>query len=122
MWDQVNASGKEYGMRMNSKKTKIMKKTRNNPTKFEIKIDGNDIEQVSRFVYRGQLLTEDGKSEKDIKRRISISRDVFNKMRKLLCNRDTGDMGLITRKRILRCYVLTTLLYGAETWTFTKGC
>ena len=54
---------------MNSKKTKIMNITRNNPTKFEIKIDGNDIEQVSSFVYLGQLLTEDGKSEKDIIRR-----------------------------------------------------
>ena len=38
-------------------------------------------------------------------------------MRNVLCNRD---IGLITRKRILRCYVWTTLLYGAETWTLTK--
>ena len=46
--DQVNTSGKEYGMRMNSKKTKIMNITRNNPTKFEIKVDGNDIEHRER--------------------------------------------------------------------------
>ena len=32
--DQVNTSGKEYGMRMNSKKTKIMNITRNKPTEF----------------------------------------------------------------------------------------
>ena len=36
----------------------------------------------------------------------------------MLCNRD---IGLITRKRILKCYVWTTLLYGAETWTLTKS-
>ena len=27
---------------------------------------------------------------------------------------------LNTRKRILQCYVWSTLLYGAETWTITK--
>ena len=78
--DQVNTSGKEYGTTQQ----------RNNPTKFEIKTDGNDIEQVSSFVYLGQLPTEDGENEKDIIRRISISRGVFNKMRNVLCNRDTG--------------------------------
>ena len=39
-------------------------------------------------------------------------------MRNVLCNRD---IGLITRKRISRCYVWTTLLYEAETWTSTKS-
>ena len=48
---QVNTY--EFGMRIDSKKTKIMNITRNNPTKFEIKIDGKDIEQVSSFVYLG---------------------------------------------------------------------
>ena len=71
-------------MRMNSTKTKIMNITRNNPTQFEIKIGANDIEQVSSFVYLGQLQTEVGKSEKDIIRRFSISRGVFNKMRNVV--------------------------------------
>jgi len=59
---------------MNYKKTKIINITRNDPTNFEIEIDGNDIGQVPSFVYLGQLQSEDGKSEKDIIRRISISR------------------------------------------------
>ena len=63
-------------------------------------------------------MTEDGKNEKDIARRISIARDVFNKMRQTLCRRE---ISLPTRKRILKCYVWSTLLYGVETWTFTNS-
>lgn len=39
-------------------------------------------------------------------------------MRNILCNLS---LNVRTRIRILRCYVLSTLLYGAEAWTLTDA-
>ena len=62
-------------MKINIKKTKAMviSKKPNSP-KINIAIDGQRIEQVTSYVYLGILITEDWRSEKEIKRRIMIAR------------------------------------------------
>ena len=80
-------------------------------------IDGTTIEQVQKMVYLGSITTEDGKSEVEIKRRIEIARDAFNNMTTVLSSRN---ISINTRMRLTKCYVWSTLLYGAETWTITK--
>ena len=40
---------------------------------LNIKIDGKTLEQVHSFIYLGQEITEDGRSEQEIKRRIWIA-------------------------------------------------
>ena len=64
------------------------------------------------------MATEDGKSESEIKQRIEIARGAFENMSKVLTN---GSININTRKRLLKCYVWSTLLYGAETWTLTNS-
>ena len=63
---------------MNIKKTKttIVSKKPNTP-KMNIAKDGQRIEQVTLYMYIERLITEDGRSEKEIKRRIMISRTTF---------------------------------------------
>ena len=115
--DKVNAVGKQFKMKMNAKKTKTMLFTNKQiKPKMEIKVDDANIEQVSSFVYLGHLMTEDGKNEHEIRRRIEIARSVFQKMCKTLTSQS---LSIETRKRILHCYVFSTLLYGAETWTIS---
>ena len=55
----------------------------------------------------------------EIKRRIEIARNAFNNMKSVLSPRN---ISLNTRNEIFltKCYVWSTLLYGAETWTITK--
>ena len=104
---------------MNAKKTKtmIISKREDKP-KISATIDGTDIEQVTNFPYLGQKITEDGRCEEEIKRRISIAKTTFSKMTKVLTSRK---ITLNTRKRILQCYVWSTLQYGVETWTITES-
>ena len=83
----------------------------------KIYIDGQLIEQVSRFTYLGQLIMEDGKCEEEIKRRIGQARSAFNNMKAVLCSRK---LPLPSRVRLLKCYVWATLLYGVETWTVSQ--
>ncbi|KAG1714892.1 Vacuolar protein sorting-associated protein 8 [Nymphon striatum] len=57
------------------------------------------------------------KNETEINRRIGIAKDAFNNMANILTSRN---LKIETKKRLVKCYIWSTLLYGAETWTLTK--
>ena len=87
------------------------------PTRIKITVDGAEIDQVRNFSYLGHLITEDGRCDEEIRRRIGIAKTAFLKMNAILT---TPRIPLQTRMRILYCYIWSTLLYGAETWTISK--
>ena len=114
----VNDKGKLYGIEINVKRIKSMVASKKQETpKVSINLDRTAIEQVEKMVYLGNITTEDGKSEVEIKRRIEIAKNAFNNMKSVLSSRN---ISLNTRMRLTKCYVWSTLLYGAETWTITK--
>ena len=76
-------------------------------TNINIVIDGQHIEQVTANMYIGSLISEDGRCEKEIKRRIVIARTTFTNMRTLLLCRG---INLKTRLRVIKCYIWPTLL------------
>ena len=99
----VSDAGKIFNMKMNAKKTKsiIITKKEIKP-KINLKIDNTEIEQVSKFTYLGQLLTENGRCEEEIRKRITIAKSIFSKMKKVLTSRK---ISLEIRVRVLNCYV-----------------
>ena len=106
----VNEKGKPYGMEMNIIKTKSMVISRKNSApKISISVEGKAIQQVDRMVYLGYMATEDGKCDKEIKRRIGIARTAFESMAKILTSRN---ISIELRSRIAKCYIWSTLLYG----------
>ena len=114
--NDVNNNGKLYGMKMNAKKTKSMLITRNNSNNIKLRIDDADVQQVKSFIYLGQIITDDGKCDTEIVRRIGIAKSAFNTMANTLTSRN---ISLKTRKRIVKCYIWSSLLYGSETWTLS---
>ena len=116
--NEVNKVGKSYGMRMNAAKTKTMVITRKEATpQIKLDIDGAMIEQVQHFKYLGQTISDDGKCDAEITKRIEIARSAFNSLKGTLLS---SNINLNTKKRIIKCYVWSTLLYGCETWTVTQ--
>ena len=106
-------------MEIDVKKTKSIVASKKNETpKVSIILDGTAIQQVQKMVYLRSITTEDGKSEVEIKQRIEIARNVFNNMKIVLSSRN---ISINTRMRLTECYVLSTLLYGAETLTIKKN-
>ena len=83
---------------------------------INISVEGKPIQQVDRMVCLGYMVTEDGKCDKEIKR-IGIARTAFGSIAKILTSRN---INIEIRSRIAKCYIWSTLLYGAETWTLTK--
>ena len=114
----VNERGKDYGMSINIKKTKVMVVTKKQVTpNAKITIEGRAIEQVKKFIYLGHLITDNGKCDSEIKRRIEIARGAFNSISKVITSQK---ISISTRLRLIKCYVWSTLAYGAETWTISK--
>ena len=109
----VNEKGKPYGMEINIIKTKSMVISRKKPVpNTSISVAGKSIQQVDRMVYLGYMATEDGKCDKEIKRRIGIARTAFESMAKI---RTSRNISIKLRSHIARCYIRSTLLYEAET-------
>ena len=84
MMDVLNTTSKEYGMKINIKKTKVMRISRTEGAKAKILIDGNSLEQVMEYCYLGSTVTSDGKCHKDIRKRIAMGKTAFNKRSELL--------------------------------------
>ena len=81
LMDGLNRTAKEYDMKVNIKKTKVMKVSRKGEGVINITIDGKILEQVERFKY---LITNDGRCETEIKTRIGMAKNAFNQRKELL--------------------------------------
>jgi hypothetical protein len=76
-------------------------------------IDQKQLENVESFKYLGSILTNDGRCTCEIKCRIAMAKAAFNKKRTLF----TSTLDLELRKKLVKCYVWSIVLCGAETWT-----
>ena len=62
------------------------------------------------------MLTRDGYCARDIKMRIAIGKEAFNRNISLLSSKVNFEL----RKKLVRCYVLSIDIYGSEIWTIRK--
>ena len=113
--DALNATALKYGMKINIKKTKVMRVSREGE-EVNITINGAKLEQVKSFKYLGHTLTDDGRCETEIKCRIAQAKEAFGRRKELL----TKSLRKTTKIKIVKTLVWTTLLYGSETWTLRK--
>ena len=66
-------------MKLNVKKTKVIKISRNGGGIVRIIVEGQRIEHVTKFKYLGNWVTEDGRCETEIRTRIRMAKAAFNK-------------------------------------------
>lgn len=116
MMECTNKIVNNYGMRINIKKTKVMKIGKQQ-SQIHVVIEGKVLEQVHNFKYLGSLIAEDGYCEKEIRARIAMAKAAFERHNTLF----TGCIRLQLRKRMIKCFVWSVLLYGSETWTMRKA-
>ena len=80
----VRQNSEEKGLSMNVKKTKTMVVCRDETLDVRIVVNGQVLEQVKKFRYLGQWITDDGRCKCEIKNQIKIARSTFIKMRDVL--------------------------------------
>ena len=73
MMDSVVSHGKNYGMRINVAKTKVMRIAKQKRLSLHINIEGDQLDEVESFSYLGSIISSDGTSEKDIRTRIGAA-------------------------------------------------
>ena len=116
LMDKLNGTAKKYDVKINVKKTKAMIVTNEGGGVVAIKIDGQLVEQVSKFKYLGSLITEDGRRKDEVKQRIGMAKDAFYKRKELLTKKLNKDI----KKRMVRTLIWPVALYGCETWTLRQ--
>ena len=104
-----------YGLNISVKKTKkLITGESSDSNAAELSLRQEAVEQVDEFVYLGSAMTNTGSSEKDIIRRISLGLYKFNELKAVWAHRE---ISLKTKIQIYRAVVMSTVLYGAESWT-----
>jgi len=76
-------------------------------------IDQKQLENVECLKYLRSMLTNDGRCTCEIKSRIAMAKAAFSKKKTLF----TSKLDLNLRKKLIKCYIWSIALYGAETWT-----
>jgi hypothetical protein len=74
------------------------------------------LENVEYFNCLGSMTTNDARCAREIKYRIVMAKTAFNR-KKTLC---TSKLDLNLGKKLVKCYIWSIALYGAETWTLRK--
>ena len=110
MIDKLTEIGRCYGLEMNVEKTKVMRISRQ-PFPVKIMIDQKQLANVESFKYLGSMLTDDGRCTCGFKSRIAMTNAAINKKRALF----TSTLDLKLRKILVKCYIWSVALYGAET-------
>ena len=82
----------------------------------DLRIGDAHIKQVQKFNYLGSVITSDGRYNTEIKKRIGMAKDTFQKLGKVLRNHK---LAMETKKRVLDAYVMSILMYGSECWTIS---
>lgn len=116
--DAVGKTSEEHGLTLNTDKTKFMVITKSTQNIGNIYIHDQPIERVKKYNYLGTLFNETVDNSQEIKTRIEKARGTFMKMKKVFCSRD---LSLELKIRLMRCYVLSVLYYGLESWTLKKN-
>lgn len=106
-----------YKLKINSNKTKCITICKKGHIAVNIKIGNDKLNQVKEFCYLGSIITGNNKSKDDMKRRIMMAKQVFQKKYNLLTSKH---LKLETRKRFIKTFVWSVLTYGCETWTIGK--
>jgi hypothetical protein len=79
---------------------------------------GNKLpEQVEHYEYLGSIINQDGRCIIKIRTRIAQAKSAFIKNKNLLY---INNMSIKIRKRFIKLYAWSVVLYGCETWILNK--
>ena len=81
-------------------------------------IDGETVETVSDFIFRGSKITADGDCSHEIKRHLLLGRKVMTNLDSILKSRD---ITLSAKVRLVKAMVFPVVMYGCESWTIKKA-
>ncbi len=106
-----------FGLTISLKKTEVLYQTAPGKEYTDplVTIDNTTLNPVKRFCYLGSMITNTATADEDITQRIAKASASFGRLRHRLWNEH--GIRLSTKIKVYKAVVLSTLLYGCETWT-----
>ena len=112
---KVKEESEEVGLKFNIQKTKIMA---SGPiTAWQI--DGETVEAMADFIFRGSNITADGDCSHEIKRCLLLGRNVMTNLDSSILK--SRDITLFTKVHLVQAMVFPVVMYGCESWTIKKA-
>lgn len=112
----------KFSLKINIKKTECLyqpiKLLNPPPSPCEITIDQQPLTQTTDFTYLGSTISSNAKIEKELRNRMGRASAAFHKLKDRLWS--NKHVTIRVKAKVYRAVVLTTLLYGAETWTIYR--
>ena len=81
-------------------------------------IDGERMETVTDFIFRGSKITADGNYSHEIKRHLLLGRKTMTNLDSILKSRHTT---LLTKGHLVKAMVFPVVTYATESWTTKKA-
>ena len=106
----------KHGLRMNLEKTEVMW-VGHQREELNISLDGKEIKQVDGFVYLGGMVTEDGHSAAEVRRRTQAGANAWRKVEGVMLDRKISKK---LKGKVLRTCVTPACLHGLETVALTE--
>ena len=111
---KVKEESDKVGLKLNIQKTKLMV---SGPT-TSWQIDGETVETVADFIFRGSKITANGDCSHEIKRPLLPVKKVMTNLDSILKSKD---ITLSTKVCLVKAMVFPVVMYGCESWTIKKA-
>ena len=111
--DRLSLACRDFGLIISLPKTKIL--SQGSSTKHSIKIDSYELGVVEDFPYLGSNISESLSLDSEINKRIGRAAGTLSKLTDRVWANST--LSVSTKMSVYSACVLSTLLYGSETWT-----
>ena len=113
MMEKFSNACRAFGLTISIKKTKVMVQgTEDSP---EILVDGTALDVEDDFTYLGSVMSNDLSLEKELNRRIGRACNTFARLTERVW--ENSKLTINTKIAVYKACVLSTLLYGSESWT-----
>ena len=115
--NQFASACDNFGLTISTKKTEVLHqpapgKPYNEPS---IVVNGEQLKAVDKFTYLGSTLSRNATIDDEVQCRLGKASAAFGRLSQQVWNR--RGIRLETKLKVYRAAVMTTLLYGSESWT-----
>jgi len=121
--DRFSETADRFGLKINIKKTECMYQPVKNipsvPIPDIIKVKNESLVQCKSFVYLGSTISYNARLDNELSLRLGKASSEYGKLRDRLWN--NHHVSIRVKCKVYRAIVLSSLLYGAETWTIYRS-
>ena len=119
--DCFASAARRFGLTISIKKTEVLYQPAcgNAYVPPAISIEGKQLKAVELFKYLGSIVSNDASANAEITARIAKATSAFGRLTKRLWN--NRNIRVDTKVSVYKAAVVTSLLFGCETWTLRKA-